>query len=322
MGSIFNVLLCVDDFKWDYSRHCAVTILSLLETNKNHRIKFFIMSSCLSEENIKELKRIVDLYNQEIEFIIRKNFIPKEIKESVINRRNLTWWTWYRLFFPNYINNIDRLLYIDCDVLITKDISEIYDMDMKWKAIVGYLEPEQARYLKKQYFWLNNYINAWVLLFDAKKYDVKKINKWIVEKLNRYYWKHIDDSDQDYLNLIFSEDIIIWREWMNFIIERPFFNRWVENAEILHVLAKPYFEYSFAPKNVCDLYDYYLNKTKWKDYPKEKQFSFLWYAIRILYWIIFVIFKKIFWVRAIAFLFKLLVKAAKFKKKFLLFVKK
>ena len=89
------------------------------------------MSSLLPEENIIELKRIVGLYDQEIEFIIHEDLIPIEVKESVIDRRNLTWGTWYRLFFPLYIKNIDRLLYLDCDVLVTKDIGDIYNMDMK-----------------------------------------------------------------------------------------------------------------------------------------------------------------------------------------------
>ena len=65
------------------------------------------------------LKRVI---NQEIEFIIHDNIIPEEIKNAVINCRNLTRGTRYRLFFPNFIKNVDRLLYMDCDVLVTKDI--------------------------------------------------------------------------------------------------------------------------------------------------------------------------------------------------------
>ncbi len=310
-----NILLCIDDFKWDYTRHCAVTILSLLETNKNHKIKIFIMSSCLSEENIKELKRIVKLYNQEIEFIIRDNIIPEEIKKAVINRRNLTWGTWYRLFFPYYIKNIDRLLYMDCDVLVTKDIEDIYKMDMKWKAIAGYYEPEQARYLKKHYFGVDNYVNAWVLLFDAKRYNVSKINTRDIRELNRLYWKWIDDSDQDYLNLIFSHDIFVKDRWMNFILERPFCNPWYKNATILHCLAKPYTQYAFCPKDVVALYESYLQKTKWKNFPKEKPNRLLWYVILVVYRVIFLLLRKIFWVKGCSMRFYLLLRGVKVKSK-------
>ena len=211
---------------------------------------------------------------------------------------------------------------MDCDVLVTKDIWDIYNMDMNWKAIAGHYEPEQARYLKKKYFWLNNYVNAWVLLFDVTKYDEKKINIKNIERLNKRYWKWINDSDQDYLNLIFADDIIVKDEWMNFILERPFCNPWYEDASILHCLAKPYAKYSLSPKKVCELYDFYLQKTKWKDYPKDNTISCLWYMLTIVYWACFLLLRKIFWVKIVAMLFKLLQKAFNLKKIVLLFIKK
>ena len=88
------------------------------------------MSSCISQENIEELKRIVELYSQEIEFIIDKNIVPEDLKKVIINKNNLTRGAWYRYFFKNYIKDIDRILYIDCDVLIMKDIYQIYNMNM------------------------------------------------------------------------------------------------------------------------------------------------------------------------------------------------
>jgi len=296
---IMNILLCIDDFKWDYMRHCAVTILSLLETNKNHRIKIFIMSSCLSEENIKELKRIVDLYNQEIEFIIRENFIPKEIKESVINRRNLTWWTWYRLFFPNYINNIDRLLYIDCDVLIMKDIGRIYNMDTKWKAIVWYYDIDVTRFISEYNFQLKQYINAGVLLINVEKFSGYNITKNLIEDINKKYWKWIDNSDQDYLNIIFQDDVYVYKKWMNYRITSKFFNTWLNDAEIVHCLNKPYIQYSNIPKKLVNLYYKYLNLTKRKWYPEQK--ANYWYFMHMyifvrnfcFYWLIRLLWNKI-----------------------------
>ena len=290
-----NILLCIDDYKWDYTRHCAVTILSVLETNKKNKIKFYIMSSWLTKDNINELKRIVHSYNQEIEFIIDDGIIPKEIKETVIVRRNLTRWTWYRLFFPLFIKNIDRLLYIDCDVLVNKDIKGIYDMNMKWKTIVWYLEPEPSRYLKKQYFWISNYINAWVILIDAKKYDINKINDDNIRIINEKYGERINDCDQDYLNIIFRDEIWIYNKGMNYVIERPFYNKWIDDASIIHCLTKPYIQNSNAPKKICDLYNYYLEKTKWKWFPIEKRaIPYVWYLHNIMYWAVFLFLKKFF----------------------------
>lgn len=256
------------------------------------------MSSNLPKDNIDELKRIVNLYNQEIEFIISDNIVPEWLKKVMINTNNLTWWVRYRRFFPNFIKWIDRILCIDCDVLVMKDISEIYNMDMHWKSIAWYYEPEPSKTIREWYFWIKNYINNGVLLFDVKKYNAQKINEETINELNKKYSRYREWSDQDKTNIIFNDDIFVYKKWMNYIVERPFFNKWIEDAEILHVLTKPYFEYSLAPKKVCDLYDYYLSKTKWKGYPKSKKVApILGYIYNCSYRLIFLFLNKIFWIK-------------------------
>ena len=275
-NEVMNVLLCIDDFKWNYTRHCAVTILSLLETNKNHKIKIFIMSSCLSEENVNELKRIVKLYDQEIEFIIHDNLIPEEIKNLVINRRNLTWWTWYRLFFPLYIKNIDRILYVDCDVLVTKDIKDIYFMDMKWKAIAWYYDNTPNRFFSEHYFEIKQYINAWVILIDVEKFLKHNISPSSIIKINQKYWTYINNSDQDYLNIIFKDDIYVYGRSLNYQIVGRYFNIWLSKA---------------IPKKLVNLYYNYLRLTKRKGYPNQTYnlwnlryiFDFVYSHIRFLH---------------------------------------
>lgn len=264
-----NVLLCLDDLKWDYTRHAAVTILSLLETNKMNKIKIFILSAILPKECIEELKRIVKLYNQEIEFIINDNIVPEELKWVIINKNNLTRWVWYRRFFPKVIKDIDRILSIDCDVLIMWDISRIYNMDMHWKAISWYYDMLPYR-CKWEIFWTKNYINAWVLLFDAKKYDMKKIDVKSMEEINKKYSEFFHWSDQDKINIIFKDDIYVWEEEMDYLITNKYFTRWLKNAKIVHCLNKPYIQYSSIPKKLVKLYYKYLDMTKWKWYEQKK----------------------------------------------------
>lgn len=263
-----NVLLCLDDIKWDYTRHCAVTILSLLETNKKHKIKIFILSSLLPQENIDELKRIVDLYNQEIEFIISDDIVPKELKKVMINKNNLTWGVRYRRFSPKFLEWVDRILCLDCDVLVMKDIMEIYNMDMHWKAIAAYYDMFPFR-CKYKIFWINNYINAWVLLFDLRKYDMGKINVKKMEEINCKYSKYFHGSDQDKINIIFKDDIFVGEQEMNYLITNKFFTKRLGNAKIVHCLQKPYVQNSNCPQKIVDLYSYYLSRTKWKWYPKK-----------------------------------------------------
>lgn len=267
--NIINILISFDDADWNYTRHAAVTILSLLETNKNNKIKIYIITSSLPKANIDELKRIVNAYNQKIVFIINNNIIPKELKSIIINKNNLGRWAWYRLFFPKFITNIDRILYIDCDILITWDINNIYNMNMKWKAIAWYLDCFPFR-AKNKIFWIKHYINSWVLLFDVKKYDMSKINTWKMEEINTKYSKFFHWSDQDKINIIFKDDITIGEKEMNYQITNKWFNEGLKSAKIIHCLQKPYIQYWNIPQELAKMYYKYLNMTKWKWYPEKK----------------------------------------------------
>lgn len=264
-----NILLCFDDNDWNYTRHAAVTMLSLLETNKKHKIKIYIMSSTLSQENREELKRIVDIYNQEIEFIIREDIVDEELKKIIINKRSLSRWARYRLFFPKYIKWIDRILYMDCDVLVEKDIANIYNANMHWKSIMWYYDIMPFAY-KEKAFEVNDYINSWVLLFDAKKYNMSKINTKKMLEINKVYWKYFDWADQDKINIIFKDDIIIGKRWMNYQVRNKYFNNWVDTAEIVHCIEKPYVQYASLPKKFINQYYQYLSLTKRKWFPEKK----------------------------------------------------
>ena len=280
---MINVLFCFDDNDWNYARHCAVSMISLLETNKMNKIKIFIMTSFMSQENIDEFKRIVNQFNQEIEFIISENIIPEELKSIIINRKNLTRWAWYRLFFPLFIKWIERILYLDCDVLVIKDISDIYNRDMNWKAIAWYYDTIFSCY-KNKLFNLKNYINSGILLFDVWKYQMDKISVKKMKEINNLYSNYFNGCDQDKINIIFKDDIFVYKEWMNYLIENKYINKWIQNAQILHCLEKPYVKYSSIPDKIRDLYYNYLNLTKWKWYPEqEAKFWFIKYLYNSFY---------------------------------------
>ena len=268
---IINILFSFDDLDWNYTRHAAVAILSLLETNKKNKIKIYIMTSYLSTENICELKRIVSLYNQDIEFIIDNHILPEDLTKCIItNWRKLTRWSRYYLFFPKYIKWIERILYVDCDVLFQKDISDIYFMNMKWKTIVWYYDVMYPISYKSKKFWIKNYINSWVLLIDAKKYDISKVNANKMQEINEKYWEYFTGADEEKMNLIFKDEILIWNKLMNYQITSKYFSAWIDDAIIVHCIEKPNVQYASIPKKFVKIYYNYLNLTKRKKFPEKK----------------------------------------------------
>jgi len=132
-----------------------VTLLSLFETNPKYLFHIYILSSRLSAKNQSEIKNIVDKYGSDISFIIVQDIIPADIKnELIFNRHELTYATFYRLFFCEHIDtsNIERILYLDCDTMVIKDIKSLYEQDMGGKIIAGASDIPWMEYQKKKIF--------------------------------------------------------------------------------------------------------------------------------------------------------------------------
>lgn len=261
-----NILYCLDDFDWNYSRHLAVSLLSLLETNNGNLLHIYILSSFLSDENKKEIERIVLKYNQSVSFFISQKIIPNNIKKIIINaRKELTLATFYRLFFKYNIPDVHgRILYIDCDTLINVDLANIYNIEMEWNIVVWGEDVGWMRYWKKKTLWINNYINAGVLLIDIDKFNAIDFKKEI-NAANMKYYTNIQSDDQDYLNIILQWKIKIHDYRINCIINRQFFLNF-KDVYIIHLTNKPFIKFSRVPQSLKQKYNTYLQQTKWKNF--------------------------------------------------------
>ena len=110
--------------------------------------------------------------------------------------------TFYRLLLPIMVN-INRILYLDGDILTFKDLGEMFQLDFNNNYVLGTLDYYSfgVDYLgiKSQ-----KYINAGVILMNLKKirndkkyYDLINITKKV--RLNK--------EDQTAINYIFYPDI-------------------------------------------------------------------------------------------------------------------
>ena len=90
-----------------------------------------------------------------------------------------------RLMAPDLVED-DRILVVDSgDIMVIKDLVELYNMDLKDKLVWGALDP----YAKCHSFNKENYINGGVLLFNAKKWRELGIYKDIVNFYKAFNFK-------------------------------------------------------------------------------------------------------------------------------------
>jgi lipopolysaccharide biosynthesis glycosyltransferase len=129
---------------------------------------------------------------------------------SHLNSSYISQETYYRLDLPSLLPNIEKIIYIDCDVVIDGDLSTLYNIEMENNLTWAVSETTMVNYYQDIYHLntSNGFFNAWVLLLNLKLRR-KNPKKWedILNFLNSNNTK-LMACDQDWLNAVFHDTYI------------------------------------------------------------------------------------------------------------------
>ncbi len=121
----YNVT-CSTDSK--YTQHCMAMLCSLFDTNRNNHFHIHLLHHLLPEEHMNLIKGLCERYGEEITFY---DINEEKLGNVIINHEHLSISTYYRLLLPSLLKeDIHRILYLDCDVLVCRDISGLFRLDM------------------------------------------------------------------------------------------------------------------------------------------------------------------------------------------------
>lgn len=178
---MINVLFCGNDKVFDGMLTCILSILNRTSTKEPFRFFIFTMDVShikdayvpIDDKYIEALNKVIKEYNQDnvaikidVTLLYMKHF-DKCPNESAY----CSPYTLIRLFANSLPEDIDKLLYLDADIMFNKDITSLYNIDIE-----GY-EYAAARDHYGKYLLYYNYINAGVLLFNMK--EARKTNLFI-----------------------------------------------------------------------------------------------------------------------------------------------
>lgn len=209
--------LCFNDA---YVPYASVTIQSIM-LHESEDVHIHVFSDYLSENSISFLKR----WNVEMH-IIEDDKIFEGIDASVWSI-----YTLYRLLMPNYLDeNIHRILYLDCDVIVNGNLDELFKIDMTCKAVGGCLDPQtysREVFSRLGYDYSKRYICAGVLLMNLDYWREANLSAQIIG-----YMKNNPDKiaflEQDALNLLCCNNKIVLPA--RYGVQVPFFreNQFIE----------------------------------------------------------------------------------------------
>ena len=193
------IVLSSDD---NYVPYMYTTIISLLENKKKNTFYAFYLLVPLkfSKSNIKKILSIANNYTCYFYFI---NMDEKIFKNIIMKIPHITKPTYYRLLIGDLLpNEIDKCIYLDADLCICKDLSELYNIDLKDNYIGGVVSPiyyfyEQIHCKRLNLPSMKQYLNAGMLIFNLKKIRKDNMTKIFFELSKRNY----ESQDQDVLNV-------------------------------------------------------------------------------------------------------------------------
>lgn len=263
-----NIVMSSDN---NYAQNMGIAILSILDNkNPDYKIIFHILDGGIFEDNKIKLHLIVSQKNEcQLNFIkIDKSFF-KDFHE----KRHLKISSYYRLLAPTIIS-ANRILYLDSDIIVTKDLLSLYFTDLKGHMIAASRE-RSCEYVKKYFFRpITNYFNAGVLLIDTKKWIEQDIwHKVIAFNNDRENERKIKYADQDILNHLLEDDWLELEKSYNFQLDKHQSYDANNLAHIFHFVGslKPW--HYLYNNRYKELYIKYLKISPWSKY-KYSDYNF------------------------------------------------
>lgn len=134
---------------------------------------------------------------------------------------------YYRFVIPEILPFYDKVVYLDCDLIVEEDIANIIPSDMKNQYLAGVKNPIRKANIPKieQYLDipLQTYINSGVLVFDVQSCLENNITEKCFELVSLAAKRKFWCPDQDIINRVCYERIMIlpykWNYMWHFLIE-------------------------------------------------------------------------------------------------------
>ena len=203
MKPVIPVFFATDN---NYAPFVAITLESILENcSKDYFYHFHVLTTDLDKSYEEKLKKY-ESEDVKIEFISLRETLTK-IKVKFHLRDYYSIETYYRFFIANMYPQYDKVLYMDCDIVVLGDIAELYNNDITNLYLAA--SPEEVMAEVKVFGdYVENaldvpvaeYFNAGIMVMNLAEFRKDNIEKKFFEMINRFRFRVT--QDEDYLNVL------------------------------------------------------------------------------------------------------------------------
>ena len=199
-----NLFFACDD---NYIPFLAVTLSSIrkhADPRRHYAVR--VLNTGVDEEHRKLLTEQFTAENFSMEFVDITAAV-EQFSARLHTRDYYSKSTYYRLFIPELFPDLDKALYLDCDIVLQSDVAALYDTALG-NALVGAVPDGMVQVIdafrqyvsKRLHVKPACYFNAGVLLMNLKAMRACHFTEVFIKLLQKVTFRVA--QDQDYLNVI------------------------------------------------------------------------------------------------------------------------
>ena len=240
-----NIAVAVDE---KFVKYSCVMLTSLFENHRDREIQVFVLYGQIDETQLKYFADLADRYEQKIQLIqMQREWFPEELPHT----KEWPLEVYYRLALTDILpTEIDRVLYLDVDVIVKDSIWEFYSTDFQGKSLCACRDMSALDGMAPAQYELFRehrkdpdfkYFNTGVLLMNLKKMRENVSLDFFIRtglELN------LVAVDQDLLNYVFHGDVQYFDEYRYDLFAKLAYNKglgydWVlQNTSIIHFAGR------------------------------------------------------------------------------------
>ena len=228
-----------------YVDQVLTTIKSICYHNRS--IRFYLINSDFPNEWMKQLNKRLEKFDSEI--------INCRVTSEQISRykTDISYTVFLRYFVADFVKE-DKALYVDCDLVITKNLDDLFATDLQDYPLAAVRDFGGRAYFGREIF------NAGVLLIHNALWKQENMTQKLIDLTNEWHDK-VDQADQSILNMLFE-------------------NKWLElDFDYNHiVIHKQFTDYQLpVGQDYPGIIHYLSHRKPWKDLAAQTYRDVWWY---------------------------------------------
>ncbi len=207
----FNVCYVFDK---DYIGQFKVSIYSLIVNNRQETIMAHLLTYSLGQDDRENIASFLQKMGVSCKFYE----IDEACFKNLPKMRASSYACYYKLLIPDYLKDQERVLFLDCDIIVRKPIHEFFFMqtDKPLTAVAdSFVEKTVPDHVANIAGPGSSYFNSGVMLFDFTKADHPCLEEML--HYGGVQFSSLMYHDQDILNHFYQNRVCFINDKYNYI---------------------------------------------------------------------------------------------------------